>query len=160
MLFRSVVGTDELTDEIIRRILEPPHESEHAAVRLPRPQAITVQHAEEKVLRGVDVWIDHSISGGRGPEVLGDGLAALCAETGWRLDSIIDRGSIAYPRVTPLRHHSDAWCCRFFAASEQEPRFSDILTLLAKIDAQGFDVTKTHALVEYDGRRGWSDSFG
>lgn len=51
---------------------------------------------------------------------------------------------------------TDHWRCRFLPEDRPAVSNTDIVRLLADLDAAGFDVIKTENLYTFDGNRGYS----
>ena len=77
---------------------------------------------------------------------------------------ITNRGVKVYPKGLKETYKTDHWRCRFVAMDAttstspvyQPVDFEQVVALLSKLHAQGFDVIKTENLYEFDGTRGFS----
>ena len=151
------VGTKAFSQAIIERLGETPttlKEAKKSTSKVIIPPASTQQaHREEKVLQGVDVFIDWS-ERERAPNELASGLAV--AGDGWRLKMITNRGVKVWPDGAPETFWTDHWRCRFLPRHGKPLTNQDIVSLLQNLCDGGFDVIKTENLYEFDGRRGYS----
>ena len=150
------VSTEAFTDAVIERLGAEP--STLTPVRY-RSGGIQVEPSptpdQEKVLRGVDVFIDWD-GAGRDPDVIGQGLeeAAKCAN--WRLKMITNRGVKVYPDGLPETFWTDHWRCRFLPQDADGIPFDRVLDLLGALHRHGWDVIKTEHLYTFNGRRAYS----
>jgi isocitrate dehydrogenase len=150
------VGTMEFADAVIARLGQDPEQLTPVAYQEVGFQVKPTQRPkQEKVLRGVDVFLDWS-DAGREPDVLGRGLEAAEPD-GWRLEMITNRGVKVYPRGLPETFKTDHWRCRFVHSDGQSARtFDDVLALLGALHGAGYEVIKTEHLYTFDGERGFS----
>ncbi len=110
----------------------------------------------EKALQGVDVFIDWvEQDNGRNPEIIGKGLEAA-ADGKLKLKMITNRGQKVYPNGHPETFCTDHWRCRFYEPNKEAVDYNDVMYLLQKVYAAGFDVIKTENLYTIDGERGYS----
>ncbi|MGM0704673.1 MAG: NADP-dependent isocitrate dehydrogenase [Bacteroidota bacterium] len=150
------VGTEAFTDAVIERLGEEPVTL--SPVRY-QPARIQVEPsptpAQEKVLRGIDVFIDWDESG-RDPDVIGQGLNEAAATVDWILKMITNRGVKVYPDGLPETFWTDHWRCRFLPADADSISFDRVLDLLGALHEAEWDVIKTEHLYTFDGRRAYS----
>ena len=150
------VGTEAFTDAIIDRLGQTPRDL--TPVRY-RSTGITVTPSptpkQEKVLHGVDVFIDWD-EAGRDPDVIGAGLEQAAEAADWRLKMITNRGVKVYPDGFPETFWTDHWRCRFLPQEDGGISFGRILDLLGSLHAADWDVIKTEHLYTFDGRRAYS----
>jgi isocitrate dehydrogenase len=155
-LSQREVGTEAFTDAIIDRLGETPRDL--TPVRY-QSSGITVAPSptpkQEKVLRGVDVFIDWDASG-RDPDVIGAGLERAAEAADWRLKMITNRGVKVYPDGLPETFWTDHWRCRFVPVDADAIAFDCVLDLLGALHGHGWDVIKTEHLYTFDGRRAYS----
>lgn len=70
---------------------------------------------------------------------------------------ITNRGVKVYPEGLPETFCTDHWRCRFRARKESEAvTHAEILRLLGRLEAAGFDFIKTEHLYTFDGAPGFS----
>ena len=150
------VGTRPFADAVIERLGETPD-----TLRPARYQSGGISVApsptpeQEKVLRGVDVFIDWDDSD-RNPDVIGRGLERAAETVRWRLKMITNRGVKVYPDGLPETFWTDHWRCRFLPADTDAITFDRVLDLLGALHEAGWDVIKTEHLYTFDGRRAYS----
>jgi len=159
---QQTVGTDDFADAVIKRLGRLPERLpvvryQQAVPREPG-KAGAQRTRSVKTLRGADIFLDWDREG-RNPGPLGDALAALGNER-LALNIITNRGVKVYPDGMPETFCTDHWRCRFLAPDGSELRHSDIIELLQRISAAGFDFIKTEHLYAFDGERGWSAGQG
>jgi len=158
------VRTSEFTEEVIARLGKKPQKltasqltSGEGSISLPDYQ----RPSEEKVLVGVDVFIDWP---GSDPQVIGNSLKDIAVE-GLKLKMITNRGVKVYPEGQEYTYCTDHWRCRFVGSDAdiklsppvyKEVIFERLLYLLSEINQAGFDVIKTENLYEFGGKRGFS----
>lgn len=160
----SIAGTREFASAVIDRLGLMPQTL--SAVTYAAPEAapasdatakaeIPLPHREVKQLVGVDVFLDWD-EAGRNPEVLGSKLQQL-AGGDFTLKMISNRGVKVFPDGHPETFCTDHWRCRFLPVDPSQPcTHTDILGLLARLDAAGLDFIKTENLYTFDGQRGYS----
>ena len=149
------VGTKEFGDAVIARLGKGP--SHLAPVEYKTTGisvAVTRQDPKPKELVGVDAFVDWT-DADRDANVLGAALEAATPE-GWTLKMITNRGVKVYPDGMPETFCTDHWRCRFKPAGDNKPKNSDIVKLLAALDAAGIDVIKTENLYRIDGELAYS----
>jgi len=150
------VGTDAFTDAVIDRLGDEP--STLQPVRY-RAGGIHVEPSptpeQEKVLRGIDVFIDWDDEG-RNPDVIGQGLEEAAGMVDWQLKMITNRGVKVYPGGLPETFWTDHWRCRFLPDDADAISFDRVLDLLGALHDAGWDVIKTEHLYTFDGRRAYS----
>jgi isocitrate dehydrogenase len=150
------VGTAAFADAVIERLgTEPttltPVRYQPADLRVePSPTP-----AQEKELRGVDVFIDWD-DAGRDPDVIGRGLEGAAEGADWCLTMITNRGVKVYPDGLPETFWTDHWRCRFLPGDDTALSFDRVLDLLGALHGAGWDVIKTEHLYAFDGRRAYS----
>lgn len=157
-LSRERVSTAGFADAVIARLDCPP---EHLHPARYQSSGIQVKLSEasdaQKELVGVDVFVDWSADG-RDPEVIGRRMEALNGG-GLALKMISNRGVKVYPGGLPETFRTDHWRCRFYATAGTAT-FQQVLNLLERIDAAGFEVIKSEHLYTFDGVRGFSPGYG
>ncbi len=149
------VGTKGFAKAVSERMGERPGTLAPASYEGAKLDVSSVAHAprkNDKVLEGVDVFLDWS-DGDRAPNDLGSGLVA--AGDAWKLKMITNRGVKVWPNGMPETFCTDHWRCRFLPSSGEVTN-ADIVDLLGRLGAAGFDVIKTENLYRFGDRRGYS----
>ncbi len=158
------VNTEEFTDAVIERIGKQPDHltpvnltSEKKSITIPAFE----RKKEEKVLMGVDVFIDWE---GNNPNAISNSLKAA-AENIMQLKMITNRGVKVFPGGLPETFCTDHWRCRFISmdadikngkADYLTVHYESVVALLAKLHTEGFDVIKTENLYSFNGKRQFS----
>ncbi|MCK6580135.1 MAG: NADP-dependent isocitrate dehydrogenase [Anaerolineae bacterium] len=154
---KQEVGTREFADAVIARMgkqpetLKPVSYAGGSGIKLatytPRPPA-------KRELVGVDVFL---YSNDRDPNRLGDAIKAAGDGDGLALTMINNRGQRVYPNGMPETFCSDHWRCRYFATEPGKPITSmQIVNLLNRVQAAGFDFIKIENLYLFDGEPAYS----
>lgn len=159
---RKKVGTQEFAESVIERLGKSPKNmkkasfatSERTEKDIKESLAIRPRKAAEKVLIGLDVFIDWKESN-RDPNVIGDALRQVDAE-GLKMQLITNRGVRVYPGGMKETFCSDHWRVRFFNADESAISHDQLIDVLQQVKALGFDFIKTENLYTFDGVRGFS----
>lgn len=153
-LSRERVGTQEFAAAVIERLGQAPEQLQPVSYQASGIQVkISDTPPSRKELVGVDVFIDWS-DNGRDPEWIGGRMEA-CSGGGLVLKMITNRGVKIYPGGFPETFRTDHWRCRFTAATAPLT-YPQVIDLLGRITAAGFEVIKTENLYEFDGERGYS----
>ncbi|MFN8584047.1 MAG: NADP-dependent isocitrate dehydrogenase [Dehalococcoidia bacterium] len=152
---RQKVGTREFADAVIERLGREPEELKPVryAIRneatlppfMPKPRAV-------KAMVGVDVFLDWS---GGSPDDLGRSLSPA-GTAGLELAMITNRGVKVWPDGFPETFCTDHWRCRFMAPSGAAVTHEQVVELLGRVSAAGFDFIKTESLCTFDGEPGFS----
>ncbi len=161
---KKKVSTSEFADAVIAKLGQFP-EKLPASTMAKGTGTITIpaykRKVEEKVLLGVDIFIDWK---GSDPEEIGQALSHLDAFK-LKLKMITNRGVKVFPGGMKETYCTDHWRCRFVATDAQltggQPvyapvSYEQVVALLSKLYNQGFDVIKTENLYEFDGKRAFS----
>lgn len=152
------VGTKEFARAVVARLGKSPEKLKAARYASAPGQKAASRPAKKrtpakKETVGVDVFLDWT-SGS--PEELGEKLRALGGD-GVRLAMISNRGVKVWPEGVPETLCSDHWRCRFVGDSGSGPlTHAQIVRLLERVAAAGFDFIKTENLCTFDGERGYS----
>jgi isocitrate dehydrogenase len=146
-------STDEFTNAVIERLGQRPSRLKavhyQASTAAPaRPYALRPPSVKEIV--GVDVFLQWT---GGTAEELGAALAPVGTEK-LPLEMITNRGVKVWPGGFPETFCTDHWRCRF--RNGAAVTHADILALLGRVHAAGFDFIKTENLCTFDGRPGYS----
>ncbi len=150
------VGTMEFADEVIARLGEMPETlrpvhfgSEPVMHNVP---TWPIRAREDKVLVGVDVYIQWEASN-RDPNVLGP-IVEQYAQDAVKFTMITNRGLKVYPMEFASPFYSDHWRCRYEATSAITHQ--QVLEIIQKFIAAGFDVVGTENLYTFDGEPGYT----
>lgn len=150
-------GTQEFADAIIQRLGRMPDTlravkfDTHTGKRIAKP--LTRSRAAAKAVVGVDVFVNWKAGE---PDDLGRSLAATSGAA-FNLSMITNRGVKVWPAGFPETFCTDHWRCRFMGAEDGvSVKHADIIALLQRIAAAGFDFIKTEHLCTFDGEPGYS----
>jgi len=158
------VSTKEFADAVIERLGQTPLNLTSSSLTSGTGKInIPVYERKEskKTLVGIDVFIDWP---GSDPDDIGGRLDNV-GDEGMKLKMITNRGVKVYPDGIDETYCTDHWRCRFVAQSADlsvkpvqypEIKHEHILSLLTKLNAQGFDVIKTENLYMFDDKLGFS----
>jgi isocitrate dehydrogenase len=152
-------GTRRFTEAVIERLGSRPeklaavHEPAESAEAEEESSAIAIEVRstahEEKVLAGVDVFVDWD---GIAPDELAIRLQAA-AGTLFELKMITNRGVKVWPNGREETLCTDHWRCRFEADGR---KIEDVAELLLKLANSGIEFIKTEHLYRFAGRPGYS----
>jgi isocitrate dehydrogenase len=156
---KQKVGTKEFADAVAERVGQKPEKLKAASYKSnaetsEKPAAATqARPAAKKDLVGVDVFLDWTKGSAND---LGDSLSKLNGE-GVKLEMMSNRGVKVWPGGHAETFCSDHWRCRFLAeADDGRVSHPQIVALLTRVAAAGFDFIKTENLYNFDGERGYS----
>jgi len=149
---KQKVGTKEFAQAVVERMGRLPEKfkpvSYQGAPKQAAAQSEAARPRAKKDLLGVDVFL-HWTSGT--PDDLARNLAGIAGD-GVRLHLISNRGVKVWPDGMPETFCSDHWRCRFLAqAPATMVSHQQIITLLGRLNAAGFDFIKTENLCAFDG---------
>ena len=155
------VGTKEFADAVIERLGQKPSKLKPVKYNKGVNIGVSVDEkpAKKKELKGVDVFIDW-IESNRDANVIGDRLLSDASTSKLKLKLISNRGVLVYPNGLPETFKTDHWRCRFVNPDGETLQNQDVIDLLTKVQAAGFDFIKTEHLYFFDGERGYSLSQG
>jgi len=155
---KQKVGTNEFATAVIERLGQTPqilkprkYKAADAETLVSKPAAASPTPKKEMV--GVDVFLDWTKGsandlGGKLSELSGDGL---------KLTMISNRGVKVWPEGHAETFCSDHWRCRFRGEGGDNPvSHGQVISLLNRIAAAGYDFIKTEGLYMFDGERGFS----
>src|SRR5437588_392877 len=153
------VGTKEFAEAVVERLGQMPNTLKAVSYQKAEAKDVSARPAAKaqsiprKELVGVDVFVDW-LKGS--PDDLGKGLSKV-APDGLQLVMISNRGVKVWPGGSPETFCSDHWRCRFMANDKgANVSHKQIVELLGRVDAAGFDFIKTENLCNFDGERGYS----
>lgn len=154
-------GTRRFTEAVIERlgshperlpaVDEPEKRDDEASEQDSGVIALEVRAVprEEKVLAGVDVFVDWE---GITPDDLAERLQGTAGEL-FTLTMMTNRGVKVWPNGREETLCTDHWRCRFEA---ERPELHDIPDLLTKMAGAGIEFIKTEHLYRFDGKPGYS----
>ncbi len=152
----QLVGTQGFADAVIARLGTEPTRLQAVAavpaklVSVAQPAAAQ-REVVEKVLVGVDVFVDHT-----GPvDQLAEAMTAATAG-GYALQMITNRGVKVWPHGMPETYCTDHWRCRYVAADGKQFNRAMVVDLLRRLAVRGVDFIKTEQLYLFDGKPGYS----
>ncbi len=155
---KQKVGTKEFAQAVIARLGKKPHtlpvvsyKQDGDAETFAGETIVKERSDTRKDLVGVDVFIDWSQTS---PNVLGDTLSKATAGD-LKLVMISNRGVKVWPAGKSETFCSDNWRCRFMNDGKTITH-QQIIDLLGRVAAAGFDFIKTENLCNFDGERGYS----
>src|SRR5690242_1028234 len=155
---KQKVGTREFADAVIARLGQTPEVLKavnytHAPQHTSYAPTTSTPSSEQKELVGVDVFLDwHS---GTANE-LGEKFKQV-GSNGLELTMITNRGAKVWPGGMPETFTTDHWRCRFMAHKRGETiDHAQVVHLLERINAAGYDFIKIENLYNFDGKPGYS----
>lgn len=156
---RPSVGTMEFADAVVDRLGQEPQQlakvdySGAGAQQIgsdEREQPIRV--APERKLDGVDVYIyDNELTANE----FGAKIEAVAGDA-FELVMVDNRGVKVYPDGFPETFCSNQWRCRFERRGDTTVKQADIVALLNRIEAAGFEWIKIENLYLFDGEAVYS----
>jgi isocitrate dehydrogenase len=156
---KQKVGTREFAEAVVERLGQEPQTLKAVAYKNGSGEAATnttsvaTRSPAKKDLVGVDVFLDWREGSA---DALGDQIKALSGD-GLKLSIISNRGVNVYPGGMSETFCTDHWRCRFLPeTSGSAVQHSQIISLLQRIGAAGFDFIKTENLYNFDGKAGYS----
>ena len=156
---KRLVNTKGFTDAVIANLGKVPStlpparfEVHHEPNFFPAPSQPTPQ---KKELVGIDVFIDWD-EAGRDANVIGKGLEKAAEGSPLKLKMITNRGVKVYPDGMPETFKTDHWRCRFTSRESKAHTHAEVIDLLSRLEAAGYDFIKTEHLYTFDGELGYS----
>ncbi len=151
---KKLVGTAEFGQAVIERLGKQPQQLKPVVykrgVKMNLP-TYKRRKAAEKVLRGVDVFVDWR---GENVEDLAKSLQKL--NNGIELTMITNRGVKVWPNGFDETFCTDHWRCRFEDKVGQTVPQSTIPAIFNKAVDEKIDIVKSENLYEFDGKKGYS----
>ncbi len=161
---QELMGTKQFAEAVVARLGKYPSILTPVCYAADQPRQPVAQAGETvrgvKQLVGVDLFV-HWNESGRDPNVLGRKLEALNGD-GLMLRMVTNRGVKVYPEGMPETFCTDHWRCRFAANPPEAPKaivtvtHQQVIALLQRAAAAGFDFIKTENLYAFDGNRAYS----
>lgn len=148
------VGTKAFAQAVIAHLGQKPKElpeaefTQNVVFKVP---AYKRQNEKNKVLKGVDVFVDWK---GTDPDKLAAHLVKLNSDI--KLTMITNRGVKVWPNGFDETFCTDHWRCRFEVENGHPARKMSIPNLLQSALLEDIDVIKTENLYEFDGARAYS----
>jgi isocitrate dehydrogenase len=156
---KQKVGTKEFAEAVAARVGQRPVTLKAASYKAAAEtgdqtsRVVSQRQAAKKDLVGVDVFLDWTKGTAND---LGDSLSKLNGD-GTKLEMMSNRGVKVWPGGHAETFCSDHWRCRFLAeAGGGAVSHSQVISLLKRVAAAGFDFIKIENLYNFDGERGYS----
>ncbi len=154
---KQKVGTKEFAQAVVARLGQYPEtlkRAVYASAEVKRKEWTPAKRAPVKVeMIGVDLYID---SRHRSPGEFGDALKSITNE-GLELTMISSRGVAIWPGFFSETFCTDDFRCRFMLKdSKQTVSQAQVLGLMQKVTAAGYDIVKTETLRNFDGKAGFT----
>jgi len=153
---KQKVGTKEFANAVVERLGQTPQTLKAAKYATgeakrqewkPKPNLMKVE------LVGVDLYLSGQ---GQPPKEFGDKLQAAVQDS-LKLGSISNRGTIVWPGSFPETFTTDDYRCRFQQDDFNAPiKQEQVLALMGKVAAAGYDIVKTETLRNFDGKAGYT----
>ncbi|HXM18541.1 MAG TPA: NADP-dependent isocitrate dehydrogenase [Candidatus Tumulicola sp.] len=159
---KEKVGTMEFAQAVIARIGSKPEKLKAVSYKNAPAQAAPRAAAKagtevKKAIVGVDVFLDWRKGS---PDELGTALAPLQGDD-LQLRLIFNRGTKVWPGGIPETKTTDQWRCRFMAKAQGASiAHAQVVKLLDRVSAAGFDFIQTENLQTFDGQPGYSTGSG
>ena len=161
---KEKVGTKEFAQAVVDRIGQKPetlkavkYKNVEEIAAADRKPIYSIREPQKKDLVGVDVFINWWNGNFYGAgNVIGAEIEKLSCE-GLKLIMVSNRGTKVYPKGNADTFCVDHWRCRFIAENQGETiSHQQVIDLLGRFDAAGFDFIKTEHLYNFDGQPGYS----
>jgi len=156
---KQKVGTKEFAQAVVEHLGKKPHTlktvtyNQEDIVEVYGETIVKERSDTKKELVGVDVFVDW-LKGS--PDDLGQALAKVAPE-GLQLAMISNRGVKVWPGGASETFCSDQWRCRFISNDKGAViSHKQIIEVLGRVEAAGFDFIKIENLCNFDGERGYS----
>ncbi len=149
------VGTREFADAVIERLGQSPQKLKSVSYAGSAGTAVptwTPAPPAKKEMVGVDVFLDWN-------EGTASDLGEALSPTGngdLSLAMITNRGVKVWPEGFDETFCTDHWRCRYLAPDGQVASHAQVVELLGRVNAAGFDFIKTESLCTFDGEPGFS----
>ncbi|MDZ4768908.1 MAG: NADP-dependent isocitrate dehydrogenase, partial [Chloroflexota bacterium] len=158
---KQEVGTREFADAVIARLGQNPETlpavTYAAGNGIPLAKYVQAPPAKRELV-GVDIFL---FNRDKNPNTLGDAVTQVGVSEGMQLTMVSNRGLKVYPNGSPETFCTDHWRCRFFAKERGTPiQPTQIISLLNRMQAAGFDFIKTENLYYFDGESAFSGGQG
>jgi isocitrate dehydrogenase len=153
---KQKVGTREFAQAVVARLGKKPEtlkEVKYAAVAERKGWTRDAARYPKKTeMIGVDLFC---AGDSRGPKEFGDALHKVTHD-GLTLSMMSNRGTAVWPETMAETFVVDAFQCRFTPAGGGAVTQQQIIGLMEKVVAAGYDIVKTETLRNFDGQRGYT----
>jgi isocitrate dehydrogenase len=155
---KAKVGTREFAQAVVERLGRKPHtlkavEYKGDARAAAAKGASASTERARKDLVGVDVFLDRDP---RDPDQIGAAMEKVAGDR-LRLLWVSNRGVKVYPHGHAETFCTDHWRCRYISREESGVvAHAEIVELLGRIHAAGYDFVETANLYNFDGKPGFS----
>jgi isocitrate dehydrogenase len=153
---KQKVGTREFAEAVVARLGQKPETlkaAKYATGGAKRQEWVAKPNLMKVELVGVDIYLN---SAGSEPKPFGDKLKGITQDE-LELRMISNRGTIVWPNSFPETFTTDNFRCRFQPADVNATITHDqILALMGKVSAAGYDIVKIETLRNYDGKAGFT----
>ncbi|GAC1394686.1 MAG: NADP-dependent isocitrate dehydrogenase [Ktedonobacteraceae bacterium] len=159
---RQKVGTKEFAEAVVARLGQQPQTLKvisytSAPEQAHRAHTANPEQNAKKELVGVDVYLDWSEGA---PDQLGE-IIQRASDEKLVLTMITSRGAKVWPHGMPETSYADHWRCRFLASTEGNlVSHTQVVSLLQRVAALGFDFIKIENLYTFDGKVSFSGASG
>ncbi len=155
------VGTKEFAEAVVARLGQLPEKLSPVSYTqgggVPAGASVKQRIPAQRDLVGVDVFL---YSDDRDPEKLGSALKQLDGD-GLTLQALTNRGQQVWPNGMPETFCTDHWRSRFVATQNGTIiTHGQVIGLLERFVASGFDFIKTEHLYNFDGKPGYAGAEG
>lgn len=148
------VSTSAFAEEVIKNFGQKPAKFSIAAYKNGQKtkeegaRNYTINRSEDKILVGVDVFIDSNASNAHEVAAL---IAGVSNTLPLKLHTIASKGLKLWPHEQQFAVLSDHWCCRFVSNEGEEKTIehSDVTSLLTLLAAKNIDFIKTENLYNF-----------
>ncbi|MDQ2855674.1 MAG: NADP-dependent isocitrate dehydrogenase [Acidobacteriota bacterium] len=156
---KEKVGTKEFAAAVVQRLGQSPQILKSVKYQKVESKAAVAEKVADvrprakKELVGVDVFLDWPEGSAN---ELGTAISAL-DEGDLKLSTISNRGVKVWPGGHAETFCSDHWRCRFTTqVAGLTIDYNEVVSLLKRLGAAGYDSIKTENLYNFDGERGYS----
>ncbi len=158
---KEKVGTKEFAQAVIARLGQKPSmlkPADYSKANEAMKLGVTAKSAykAKKELFGVDIFLDYS---GENPAKVGADITPLTSGN-LALNIVENKGVKVFPNAQPAQSYTDFWRCRFLTTDNKPCEYKQVLEVIGKISAAGYDVVKTENLSSFDGEAGYSGLHG
>jgi isocitrate dehydrogenase len=157
---RQKVGTREFAEAVVARLGKKPDTLKAVTyssgdTKVSASNSVRVIPPAHKEMIGVDVFLHWPLSNGNANDLAAK-LQTLDGD-GLKLNMMSNRGQTVWPNGLPQTFCVDHWRCRYFADTKDAPiTHQQIINLLGRVAAAGFDFIKTESLSTFDGVKGFT----